>query len=175
MDIFFQQISYEEVNKLRNIAIKTFRQSYEHLNSPSNFQDYISKAFTKEVLLRELQNEESFYYFIAFENDIVGYLKLNIGNSQTERFSDAYLEIERIYLDANYQRKGIGKRMIEFTFDKARELQKTKVWLGVWDENPKAILFYERMGFQSKGNHVFKFGNEAQTDIIMEMNVAVNK
>lgn len=171
MQVNIRPILVHEIGQLKQIALKTFIDSYERLNTPSEFQKYISSAFTVEKLSAEMKNEESAYYFVLAENKIIGYLKLNIGNSQTEDFSDDYLEIERIYLDTNYHRKGIGKTLIEFALEKGKELQKTKVWLGVWDQNPKAILFYERMGFVKIGNHVFKFGNEDQVDILMEMDI----
>lgn len=171
MDIVFKPILDKEADLLREIAIRTFRQSYEHLNTPANFNGYINRAFNTDRLISEIQNKERYYYFVILEEKIIGYLKLNIGSSQTETFDDTYLEIERIYLDASYQRKGMGSRMIAHATEIARSLQKTKIWLGVWDQNPKAILFYERMGFVRKGNHIFKFGDEDQNDIIMEKDV----
>ena len=171
MDIIFKPILEKDVDQLKQIAILTFKQSYEHLNTPSNFNWYIDRAFNTKKLLSELQNKESYCYFVTLKEEIIGYLKLNIGNSQTEIFDNKYLEIERIYLDSKYQRKGIGSRMINYAIECAKDLQKSKIWLGVWDQNPKAILFYEQMGFVKNGNHVFKFGDEDQNDIIMEMDL----
>jgi len=172
MQVSFKPILEEDIDHLRDIAVKTFIHSYEHLNTLSNFNWYIQKAFTVEKLLSEIRNDESYYYFVHFGKDIVGYLKLNIGKSQTENHNDEYLEIERIYLNSNYQKKGIGRRIMTFVFEQARTLSKSKVWLGVWDQNPRAILFYEHIGFQRNGSHVFKFGDEDQVDHIMEIDVA---
>ena len=174
MQVVIRPIEEKEVDILRDIAIKTFTHSYEHLNTPANFKWYIDRAFTREKLLAELRNPESFYYFIEVEEDYAGYLKLNIENSQTEKFGPAYLEIERIYLDHNFQGKGIGGIMIDFSMEQAKTMGKTRMWLGVWDQNPGAIQFYKRMGFQIVGDHIFTFGDEDQTDFIMEMNVLRN-
>ena len=43
------------------------------------------------------------------------------------------------------------------------------VWLGVWEENLRAINFYKKNGFVEFDKHVFKFGNEDQTDIMMKL------
>jgi len=171
MKVIIKPILIHEVDQLRQIAIKTFVDSYAHLNDPTSFQEYISNAFGIEKLTLEMQNEESFYYFVLLEDDIVGYLKLNVGSSQTEDYNEDYLEVERIYLDVQYQRKGIGERMIKFAIQKGIEFQKSKIWLGVWDQNPKAVLFYKRMGFEKTGSHIFKFGDEDQMDFIMEMKI----
>lgn len=171
MQVSFKPIYEDDIDLLQNIALETFIHSYEHLNSPSNFKWYIDRAFTKEKLLSEIQNEESYYYFALYQNQIAGYLKLNAGSAQTETYSDEYLEIERIYLRSDYHRKGIGRKMMDFVFDTARKMSKSKVWLGVWNQNPSAILFYEHMGFRRNGSHIFKFGDEDQIDLIMEVDI----
>lgn len=171
MKVVFHKITKEEVDVLQKIAIQTFRESYAHLNTEENFLWYIKKAFSKETLTRELQNKESFWFFIQNDSFTIGYLKLNIGSAQTELHSEQYLEVERIYLDKKYQGKGYGSQMIQFAISKAKRLNKTKIWLGVWDQNPQAIDFYNRAGFEESGSHIFKFGTEDQIDIIMEMHL----
>lgn len=171
MQIVFRPIQTNEVDELKSIATTTFVQSYEHLNDPENFGRYITKAFTQEKLLEEIKNDESYYYFVLLNENIIGYLKLNVGMSQTEDYGDEYLEIERIYLDRGYQRRGIGSRMMSYALARGRALHKKKVWLGVWDRNPKAIRFYEGVGFSITGEHIFQFGDEDQRDLIMEMDI----
>lgn len=171
MKISIVPISTKDLNQLKGIALKTFEQSYQHLNTKSNFDWYIQKAFTSQQLLSEIQNKKSFFYFIMNWNIIIGYLKLNIDDSQTEKYCKECLEIERIYLEANYKRKGIGRKILTFAAEKAKELTKNKVWLGVWDQNPDAILFYKKQGFVERGSHIFKFGDENQIDIIMEKSI----
>ena len=171
MEISFQPISPQDVYPLRDIALKTFSQSYQHLNTQANFDWYVNRAFTIEKLLSELQNGESFFYYVMAMENIIGYLKLNIDNSQTEKHCKGCLEIERIYLEAEYRRKGIGRKMIQFAIAKAKQYSKSKIWLGVWDKNPSAILFYKSQGFVDSGSHIFKFGNEDQIDIIFEQSI----
>jgi len=45
--------------------------------------------------------------------------------------------------------------------------KKSYVWLGVWEKNDKAILFYRKNGFYEVGTHFFFMGEEKQTDFIM--------
>ncbi len=49
---------------------------------------------------------------------------------------------------------------------------KKSIWLGVWEENPKAIRFYEKNGFVPFSRHIFKMGDEEQTDIMMRKIIA---
>ena len=43
------------------------------------------------------------------------------------------------------------------------------LWLGVWENNKRAILFYEKWGFNKVGSHVFMLGKDAQNDFIMQL------
>lgn len=43
------------------------------------------------------------------------------------------------------------------------------IWLGVWEENPRAIRFYEKNGFLEFDKHIFKLGDDEQTDIMMKL------
>ena len=43
------------------------------------------------------------------------------------------------------------------------------VWLGVWEENARAISFYKKNGFVEFGKHIFKLGDDEQTGIMMKL------
>lgn len=43
------------------------------------------------------------------------------------------------------------------------------VWLGVWTENPRAIQFYKKNGFVEFDKHIFRLGEDTQTDIMMKL------
>ncbi len=43
------------------------------------------------------------------------------------------------------------------------------VWLGVWEENPRAISFYKKNGFIEFDRHIFRLGNDEQTDLMMRL------
>jgi diamine N-acetyltransferase len=79
------------------------------------------------------------------------------------------LEIERIYVLQEFQGKKVGQML----FGKAVEIAKQKnadyIWLGVWEKNIKAIRFYEKNGFVPFGKHLFKLGDDEQTDIMMKL------
>jgi ribosomal protein S18 acetylase RimI-like enzyme len=43
------------------------------------------------------------------------------------------------------------------------------IWLGVWEENPRAINFYKKNGFVEFDKHIFVLGDDEQTDIMMRL------
>ena len=161
----------KDIEQLQQLSIQTFSDTYQHLNEAVNFQRYIEKAFSNTQLQLELQNPESQFYFLKINNKPVAYIKTNIGLAQTEKLDDEYLEIERIYVLKQYQGLGLGRQLFNKSIMLAKALGKKKVWLGVWEKNPQAIAFYERMGFTVFGKHIFQVGAEDQIDFMMEFEI----
>ena len=157
----------DDIDVLLALSRKTFYESFNHLNTSENMEAYMNMAFTRQRLLSELNNENSEFYFAKDGEEIVGYLKLNKKDAQTEFKGDSSIEIERIYIDSNFQGKGYGTLFL----DKVREIAisggNTYIWLGVWEKNPDAIRFYERNGFDVFSSHEFQMGDEVQIDKLM--------
>ncbi|MEG2102651.1 MAG: GNAT family N-acetyltransferase, partial [Flavobacterium sp.] len=43
------------------------------------------------------------------------------------------------------------------------------IWLGVWEENIRALSFYKKNGFVEFDKHIFVLGDEEQTDLLMKL------
>jgi ribosomal protein S18 acetylase RimI-like enzyme len=158
----------EDLDALVKISKNTFRESYAHNNDPVQFEAYIAKALNKNQLSEELKNQNSKFYFCENDKDIVGYLKINFSESQTDINDHQSIEIERIYLKKEFQRLGLGSIILDFVIEIAKSNAKKYVWLGVWDQNPKAIAFYKKNGFIAFGEHTFAIGSIDQIDILFK-------
>lgn len=167
--IQIEPIGLEALAQLRRISIQTFMDTYGQFNTSENVKVHIATAFNEKQLRSELQDPEVSYFFAYHTDSLVGYLKLNVGKAQTEPMASSYLEIERIYVINDFKGKGLGGLFIELAKEQAIALGKTVVWLGVWEKNPKAVAFYEHMGFEKSGTHTFTVGTEDQTDFVMTL------
>lgn len=160
-----------DLNILKEIGKRTFIETFASENSSKNMTEYLESAFTTEKLMSELTNMNSEFYFAEMEGEVVGYLKVNFNDSQTELKVSNALEIERIYVLKEFHSKKVGQLL----YDKAIEIAKNKnlknVWLGVWEQNPRAIRFYEKNGFKVFDKHIFKLGEDEQTDIMMKLEI----
>lgn len=112
-------------------------------------------------------NSNSRFFFIYLDNQLAGYLKLNIDLAQTEKIDRNGLEIERIYIRKEYKRQGLGRQLLEFAIELATKERRKLIWLGVWEENENALLFYQMFGFRKNGTHNFYIEIDKQTDLIM--------
>jgi len=169
LEIKIEQINHSHIAALQQIGRQTFSETFTESNTAQNMAKYLEEAYSHEKLSAELNDSNSFFYFAIMDENVVGYLKLNKGGSQTELKDNNALEIERIYVLKDFHGKKIGQLL----FDKAIEVAKAKhvayVWLGVWEENKRALQFYTKNGFIEFDQHVFVLGDEAQTDIMMKL------
>ncbi|MFK5707514.1 GNAT family N-acetyltransferase [Lysinibacillus boronitolerans] len=167
MPINIKQCTHKDLHILQEISYETFNETFKHQNSPENMNAYLERAFNLEQLERELSNTSSQFYFVYFDNEVAGYLKLNTNDAQSEEMGDESIEIERIYIKNKFQKQGLGKYLIKKATEIAVEWNKRKIWLGVWEKNENAIAFYKKIGFVQTGTHSFYMGDEEQTDFIM--------
>jgi ribosomal protein S18 acetylase RimI-like enzyme len=167
--IKIEQINHSHIAALQQIGRQTFSETFAESNSAENMAKYLEEAYAYEKLSAEVNDANSVFYFAMMEDKEIGYLKLNFGASQTELKDNDALEIERIYVLKEFHGKKIGQLL----FDKAIEVAKAKqvayVWLGVWENNKRALQFYTKNGFVEFDQHIFVLGDEAQTDIMMKL------
>jgi ribosomal protein S18 acetylase RimI-like enzyme len=154
---------------LQRIGQTTFSETFSDANTEENMKKYLDEGFSIEKLTEELSNPDSQFYFAELNNKTIGYLKLNIGSSQTELKDRKALEIERIYVLKEFQGKKVGQMLYDKAIQVAQDKNVEYVWLGVWEENPKAISFYKKNGFIEFDKHIFRLGDDEQTDLMMKL------
>ena len=164
-----RKLDFKDVENLQKISITTFRETFEEVNTKEDMQKYLDENLSEEKLKSELENPNSEFYFAENDNQILGYLKLNFGNAQTENQGNETLEIERIYVLKEFFPLKIGQVLFEKSLEIAKEKKLKFIWLGVWEENKRAIRFYEKNGFKIFGKHDFVLGNDVQTDLMMKL------
>jgi ribosomal protein S18 acetylase RimI-like enzyme len=50
-------------------------------------------------------------------------------------------------------------------------MEVSDAWLGVWEDNHRAIRFYEKNGFEKFDSHPFILGESKQTDLLMKLRI----
>lgn len=173
-NITIKSVSVADYKTIQAIAKQTFHETFADSNSEENMQKYLSESFSDEKIIGELENIDSIFFIAEVDNQVLGYLKLNTGNAQTELQDSEALEIERIYVLRAHHGKKVGQLLYEKAVETAVSKAKNTIWLGVWEENKRARRFYEKNGFVPFDKHLFKMGDEEQTDIMMRKNLLLD-
>jgi ribosomal protein S18 acetylase RimI-like enzyme len=167
--IDIQKVTPDNIDQLQKIGRQTFYETFAAGNTEKNMTKYLDEVFSIIKLAAELSDTNAEFYFATLDNSVIGYLKLNFGQSQTELQEDKGLEIERIYVLKDFHGKSVGQLLYDKAMQIAIQKNADYVWLGVWEENPRAINFYKKNGFMEFDKHVFKLGDDEQTDIMMKL------
>ena len=163
-----KKCSLDDILDLQKIYRQTFFETFSEQNSEENMRIFLDKAYSEEKLKSEIENKES-ETFLAVENQkILGVLKINTGNAETESGLENSLEIQRIYILNESKGLGIGTVLMNLAEKKARELGVSFIWLGVWEKNFPAQKFYMDKGFRRFSEHAFVLGDDIQTDFLMK-------
>lgn len=164
-----RKVNIHDLESLKDLSRLTFVETYGSENTEENMRDYLGNEFSSEKLTKELTDQNVEFYFAELNGKLIGYLKLNVGQSQTEIKDEDGLEIERIYVIKEFHGKKVGQALCNKAIELAKERNLQYVWLGVWTENPRAIRFYEKNGFVVFDKHTFMLGDDAQTDFMMKL------
>ncbi len=168
-NITIKKATPKDIDLLQKISRETFFETYSKLNTEENMKKYLEENFALETLTTELDNSNSEFYFALRGADVIGYLKLNFGASQTDLKDNKSVEIERIYVLRAFHGNNVGHMLYEKAIQVAKQIKADYVWLGVWEENAKAIAFYKKHGFVEFDKHIFKLGDDEQTDFMMKL------
>jgi ribosomal protein S18 acetylase RimI-like enzyme len=167
--ITITKIGPAQLAQLQAIGRQTFTETFSSTNSEENLNAYLQFGFSTSKLTAELNNPNSEFYFATLNDKVIGYLKINFGIAQTELQDPKAMEVERIYVLGEFQSKKVGQLLFEKALAIAKNKKVDFVWLGVWEENHRAIRFYTKNGFVAFDSHIFLMGNDKQTDILMKL------
>jgi len=170
-----KKVTIKDIDQLQKIGRQTLEETFSESNTEENLKTYLDKGFSTEKMTVELHDKNSVFYFVTRDNNVIGYLKLNFGASQTELKDQKALEIERIYVLNQFHGKKVGQILYDKAIEIARQKNVDYVWLGVWEKNQRAISFYQKNGFIEFDSHIFKLGNDEQTDIMMKLKLDGNE
>jgi len=168
-EVEIQKVTIDNVFQLQKIGRQTFSETFADKNTEGNMKNYLDEGFSISKLSTELNDINAEFYFAKLNDDIIGYLKLNFGQSQTELQEFNALEIERIYVLKEFHGKRVGQILCSKALKIAKQKSVDYIWLGVWEENHRAIHFYKKNGFVAFDKHIFKLGNDEQIDIMMKL------
>ncbi len=164
-----REATHNDAKVLAELGAKTFYDTFRPHNTEEDMLLYIKKNYSTETIFENLSNT-NIQYFIAFDDEIpIGYIKL-IKNKTFEKLDTKNnIELEKIYVLNTYHDKKAGKELmlaaIQFSIEKKFET----LFLGVWQENKRAIDFYKKFKFETFATRAFKLGNEICDDFMMKL------
>jgi len=167
-NITIREATPSDAELIADLSRETFYNAFAVHNTKANIDKFMNEVFTRERLMAEVHLPNNIF-LIAYEGtDPAGYARMRDKNiPETSLGTDNIVEIARIYTASSEIGRGIGSLLLDECVCIAKQKQRQFIWLGVWENNDKAIRFYERHGFKKFGEHIFMLGDDVQTDWLM--------
>ena len=136
-----------DIEQLQDICIKAFSQNFAHHWNEGGLAWYLDQQFSIDQLTQDLESPLTDYYLIYQDELPVGFFKIGYTDPTKPSADGNWLELEKIYVLPTQKGNGIGKLVMEFVVNIAREKANDGLVLYVIDTNQAAIRFYEKNGF----------------------------
>jgi diamine N-acetyltransferase len=171
MTLSIRHATEEDAWLIADISHQTFYETFASGNSPENMHKFLKEQFTKGRLVLEVGRPENTFLLAYNGAEVAGYAKLREFRAPASLRRVPALEIARLYAMTSMIGKGVGSLLMQTSLDIARQKGKQVVWLGVWEQNHRAIDFYTRWGFEKFDETDFLLGDELQRDWLMKREV----
>ena len=141
------QANSSDLDRLRPTCISLYTLFFGGYWEQQGLQKYLDTQFGLSQMTRDLSSPDIRYYLIAFQNQDVGFIKVNL-NATLEGLSSNTCELEKMYINTEKKGLGIGQCVFNLLCAKLRLAGKSSIFCGVLDTNKAAIGFYNKVGFR---------------------------
>ena len=143
MNINLRYAKIEDVEKIIDINMRGWQTAYRGIID----DDYLDNFDKDSKIERWKNNFKSGNIIVAEENgNIVGFCRFVNSNKFSEEYPNVDCEICALYVDPDFQRKGIGKTLVSDVVNKFKEENKNMMIIWCLKENYPSRSFYEKIG-----------------------------
>ncbi|MEO7924606.1 MAG: GNAT family N-acetyltransferase [Chitinophagaceae bacterium] len=163
-----RQAVIEDAGLIADMSRQTFFETFAEQNSKENMEKFMRETFNRDALIREVGAPGNTFLLAFQDEEPVGYVRMRESGNPPGIDYAKTIEIARIYATLNSIGKGVGKALMKTCVALAVKNNYQFIWLGVWENNQRAIDFYLKGGFKKFGTHTFMLGDDPQTDWLMK-------
>lgn len=156
-----------EAALLARLMERTFCDAFGAVNRPEDLAAHVARSYGAELQRKELADPAITTLVAEVEAGFCGYAQLRSADPPPEVTGPDPIQLWRFYLDQAWLGKGVAQALMDAVKQEARARGARTLWLGVWEENPRGIAFYRKVGFAEVGRFLFHVGDDPQRDLIM--------
>lgn len=161
--ISIHRVALTELPIIQHMAHEIWPQTYASILSVEQLEYMLTNFYALDAL--ETQMKKGQQFFLAEENGFpVGFLAI-----EHDCKASLLTKIHKLYVLRSCQGNGIGKQLIDFASEEAKEHNQKGLFLNVNKYN-SAQLFYTKLGFSIIQEEVVPIGNGyVMDDYVMQL------
>ncbi|HJV48278.1 MAG TPA: GNAT family N-acetyltransferase [Geothrix sp.] len=152
---------------LADLGARTFRETFEQICSPGDMEAFLEATYGEAIQRAELLDSSRPALVLEADGAPIGFAQLRMGHREPCITARRPVELQRIYVLRGSHGGGHGAALMNRAVELARDWGADVLWLGVWENNHRALAFYARNGFREVGEHIFKIGDQVDRDLIL--------
>lgn len=166
--LVIRNVEERDIERVADININCWKKCYNGIIEQSVI-DSIDKNERVATMTRSMDNGR----FIVAEEDsqVKGFCRYVTNNGYSPNYDDVDCEVCAIYVDVDFQRKGIGSKMLEYALEDLKKQDKKKLIIWCLKANTNARMFYTQMGGEVYAERKFEIMGKEYDEIAYEYNI----
>lgn len=153
-----------DARSLAELAEYTFREAFGATNSAADMAMHCRQSYGEAIQAAEIAASDRLTLLATVDGVPAGFTQLRWGAAPECVRAEKPGEILRFYLRGKFHGTGVAAALMDAALAALRERGATMAWLGVWEQNPRAMAFYRKRGFAEVGRQAFLLGTDHQQD-----------
>ena len=152
------------------LSERLWRSTYTGLIPTQDLEAHLAEAFGPAQQAAELADGACHTLLLEGGGTLLGYALLRAHGPVPGTLPPAFtrpLEVVRFYLDPTVHGTGAGRELMEAALAEAAAAGHDGVWLQAWEQNPRALRFYAKLGFTPAGSTTFTVGSQLYHDLVL--------
>lgn len=154
---------------IAELGQRTFRATYAAQTRPEDIDAFLADAYREKDIRAELSDPRHRYFVAEVGGVASGFAQVVLDEPWPGAVAEHPALLAHLYLVRAAQGAGLGASLMRRAIEESRGAGADILWLGVWENNARAIEFYRRWGFEATGEIPFDLGSDRQRDIVMEL------
>jgi ribosomal protein S18 acetylase RimI-like enzyme len=165
----------EDAEQLARFSERAFLETFGPVNQAEDVVAHVAKKFSPRLQHAELTNSRMRILLAMSGEELIGYAQFRWVEAPECVQRTNPIELERFYIAGAWHGKGAAAALMEEGVAQVKIDGADAVWLSVWEENPRAIAFYTKLGFEKAGRAYFWLGSDRQNDHIMVRSIGASR
>lgn len=168
----FRDARENDAADLAEIGRDTFMETFGQLYPPTDLKRFLDDTYTLDTMRADLRDPQVEVRIAFAGRRLVAYCKIGPVKLPVDTAGRSALELHRVYVYQARQGVGVGRILLAWAMERARQRRAQDLYLGVWESNTRAIALYESRGFEQVGAYKFRVGDTLDDEIIMRLKLA---
>ncbi len=157
----------DDVPLLSAVGGRVFKETYTAFSDPVDLAAHVDEKFSERAIAREISRSTVRYFMAEVSETCAGLMKLCRTPAPDLLAGKNVFEVQQLYVSTDFQRRGVGRLLLDTAAAHARSKGAEGLFLSVWSEADWALSFYRKHGFHTMGTVPFQLGETAYVDFLM--------